>query len=309
MTTQAHFAYLLAQTSQIEREVYRIKYPDIQFQDVVPVVTKGWEWAKTVTHFSSDKTGKAGILSNRGSVIPLADISSEKHEHRIEMGGIGYDYTIEELAQAMRVRVNLTADKAAAARRAYLEYLDEVLMNGNADLGWDGFINNASVPKSDADGTGTGGSKEWAKKTAENIIADINRALLGVYTDSNTVEMGDTILLPPNIWADVIGKVIDGTAVTVAQFIRENNVYTMKTGMPLMIREYRGLENAAAGNTGRMIVYRRHPDVLRFHLPMPLRFMRPQQTMLQFVVPGIFRLGGLEIRRPKAIRYIDGITA
>jgi hypothetical protein len=32
-----------------------------------------------------------------------------------------------------------------------------------------------------------------------------------------------------------------------------------------------------------------------------------QRGPIRFDVPGIFRLGGLEIRRPKAVRYIDGI--
>jgi hypothetical protein len=27
-----------------------------------------------------------------------------------------------------------------------------------------------------------------------------------------------------------------------------------------------------------------------------------------FDVPGIFRIGGLEVRRPGAVRYMDGIT-
>jgi len=309
-----HFAYLISQISHIEPQAYAVQYPEIQYHKLVPVDTSAYEWAKTITHFSTDKVGKPEILVNRANSIPLADVTRDKFEHRIEMAGIGYSYTIEELAQSMMVpNLNLTADKAIACRRSVEEMCDDILRDGNSDLGWDGFIDNSSVPKNDAATTGTGATdaakREWKNKTAEQIIADINAALLGVYTDSKTVEMADTLLLPPNIWGDVVGKVIDGTAVTVSQFIRENNVYTAKTGMPLDIIEYRGLEDAAAGNTGRMIAYRRHPDVLKFHLPMPFRFMSPQLNMFEYVVPGMFRLGGLEIRRPKAIRYVDGITA
>jgi hypothetical protein len=61
---------------------------------------------------------------------------------------------------------------------------------------------------------------------------------------------------------------------------------------------------------GRMIVYKRDPQVLKMHIPMPHRFLPPWQTApLVFTVPGIFRLGGLEIRRPSAVRYVDGISA
>jgi hypothetical protein len=57
-----------------------------------------------------------------------------------------------------------------------------------------------------------------------------------------------------------------------------------------------------------MVAYRRDPAVLKMHIPMPHRFMPIWQTApLVFDVPGIFRLAGLEIRRPKSVRYTDGI--
>lgn len=41
---------------------------------------------------------------------------------------------------------------------------------------------------------------------------------------------------------------------------------------------------------------------------MPHRFLPVWQTgPMWFDVPGIFRFGGLEIRRPGAARYVDGI--
>ena len=225
------------------------------------------------------------------------------------MAAIGYDYDEQELGQAMMVPgTNLTADKAIAARRACEEFIDDIVLRGNADYGWDGLINNANVTKSDAP-DGAGGSPEWSSKTALEIVKDVNDALMGVYVDSLTVEMADTICWPTSVWSALLSTVIDGTHVTMLDFIQRNNVWTKKTGMPLMMREIRGLENAAANNKGRMIAYRRDPSVLRFHLPMPHRFYAPQQQILRYIVPGIFRLGGLEIRRPKAIRYLDKITA
>jgi hypothetical protein len=48
--------------------------------------------------------------------------------------------------------------------------------------------------------------------------------------------------------------------------------------------------------------------VLKIHIPMPHRFLPVWQTgPMKYDVPGIFRLGGLEIRRPKAVRYVDGV--
>ncbi|MNY73088.1 hypothetical protein D3C86_2117840 [compost metagenome] len=56
-----------------------------------------------------------------------------------------------------------------------------------------------------------------------------------------------------------------------------------------------------------MVAYRRSPDVVKMHVPMPLRWLQAEQRLLKFEVPGIFRLGGVEVRRPGAMRYLDGI--
>lgn len=76
----------------------------------------------------------------------------------------------------------------------------------------------------------------------------------------------------------------------------------------MTIRGVPQLDEATAG-ARRMVVYRRDSEVLKFHLPMPLRFLPVWQTgPILFEVPGIFRTGGLEIRLPGAVRYITGIA-
>jgi hypothetical protein len=68
------------------------------------------------------------------------------------------------------------------------------------------------------------------------------------------------------------------------------------------------LETAGAGSTGRMVVYRRDPQVLKLHLPMPHWFRPVFQTgPMTLDIPGIFRVGSVEVRRPGAVQYVDGI--
>lgn len=56
-----------------------------------------------------------------------------------------------------------------------------------------------------------------------------------------------------------------------------------------------------------MVAYRRDPGVVKIHVPMPLRWLQAEQRLLKYEIPGIFRLGGVEVRRPGAMRYLDGI--
>lgn len=308
---QQALGFLIEQTSHIESEVYEIEYADIQYPSLVPVDESANEWAKSVTFFSMEKLGQAAWFHHMATDMRLADVARTKFEQGIEMAGIGYRYTLEELGQAMMIPgMNLSNERGDAARRAYEEFVDRVAMRGDTLKGWTGLVNDANVTRVDAANDGTGSSRLWSAKTGDQIARDVNDALIGVYTGSNTVEMADTILLPHTALATAATKRMTDTPMTVLDYLLQKNVYTLQTGQPLVVRGVLGLEDDGSGATGRMVVYKRDPRVVKLHIPMRHRFLPVWQTgPLTFDVPGIFRMGGVEIRRPGAFRYVDGITA
>src|SRR5690606_33385339 len=181
---------------------------------------------------------------------------------------------------------------------------DRVALRGDAAKGFSGLIDYpgvtaAGAANGDWDGTGT---------TEDQILEDVNAGILGVASDTLYTSVANTILLPPAKLNSLATRRLGDTTMTVLEFLRRNNTYTAMTGQPLDIRAVRGLETAGVGQTQRMIAYRRDPQVLKLHIPMPHRFLPVYQDgPLHWVVPGVFRLGGLDIRRPKEVRYIDGI--
>lgn len=309
---QQALGFLVSQTSYIETQVYNTQYPDIQYPDLIPIDTSAYEWAKSITFYSADRVGKASWFHHYAKDVAVADIERNQHEVAIEMANIGYRYTLEELGVAMQTGVSLTTDRAAAAVRAYEEFVDEVALRGDATKGLDGLIDYpgiTTVQAADVPISGGGTSSDWDDKDADQILSDINAAITGVHVDSNTVEVADTILLPVALATMLATKRLGDTTATLMSFLRDNNSYTFQTGRPLTIRAVRGLETAGEGGTGRMVVYRRDPSVIKMHIPMPHRFLPVWQTgPLVYDIPGIFRLAGLEIRRPGAVRYVDGIS-
>jgi hypothetical protein len=305
---QAAMGFVLSQTSRIETEVYEIQYPDIQYPSLIPVDTSGPEWIKSVTFFSMDKVGQAEFINGGSDSIPLADVSRAKHEEQVYMAGIGYGYSLEEINQAQFLSMNLTSDKASSARRAYEEFVDDLTLNGKSEIGFEGLFNHSNPTAANVAQNAAASSRLWASKTPDEIIADVNDLLSGVHTASKTVEMADTLLIPIERYLSISSTPRSSTSdTTILEYIRRNNVYSALTGQTLDIRGVRGLLTAGAGSTARMVAYRRDPQVLKLHLPMPHRFLPVfQQSPMNFVVPGIFRLGGLEIRRPGAVRYADG---
>ncbi len=306
---QQALGFLIEQTSHIEAEVYRTAYPEIQYPVLVPVDESANEWAKSITFFSMDKVGRADWFHHMATDMRLADVVRSKFEQGIEMAGIGYQYTLEELGQAMLIPgFNLGPERGEAARRAYEEFMDRIVITGDTNKGWTGLINDANVTRVDAANDGTGATRTWSTKTAAQIIRDVNDALTTIYTGTNTVEMADTVLLPIANLSLIATKVIDNTSMTVLDFLQRQNVYSLTTGQPLTIRGALDLTAAGSGGTNRMVVYKRDPRIVKLHLPMRHRFLPVWQTgPITFLVPGIFRTGGVEIRRPAAFRYVDGI--
>ncbi len=306
---QQALGFLTEQTSHIEAEVYRTQYAEIQYPSLIPVDESAPEWAKSITFFSSDTVGKAKWFNHMATDMPLADVNRTKYESGIEMSAIGYRYTLEEIGQAMMTGQPLASDRAEGARRASEEFIDSVAFLGDALVGYTGLANDANVTRVDAPADGTGASRSWSSKTAEQIVRDINDALSGVHTGSNAVEVSDTILVPLSAMSILASKMMANSDRSVLSYIMENNVYTQMTGQPITVRAILGLDTAGTGGVGRMVVYRRDPRVVKLHMPMRHRFLPVWQTgPLTFDVPGIFRIGGVEVRRPGAMRYVDGIT-
>lgn len=300
---QANLGFVESQTAYIEAGVYRTRFPAVRYPGLIPVDYSAPEWIKTITYYSMDITGKADWIGDRASDIPVVGTRLDRDETAVYMAGIGYDYGLEEVNQALMLGMNLPGEKAAAARLVYERTVDNMLFTGDTEKGWKGLYNHASVTAISAT---TG---DWATATEDQILADVNELLGGIYTATNEIAMGDTLLLPSLKLQYIASKRLgDGSgALTILQFLQQANVYTAETGNQLTIRGARGLNTAGAGNTARMVAYRRSPEVLKAHIPMRHRFLPVQVQGLTYTVPGIFRLGPLDIRLPKEVRYSDGI--
>jgi hypothetical protein len=307
---QRSMNFLISQQSIIEPTVYQMRYQEIQYPTLVPVDTSAPEWINSVTYFSMDGVGQAQWFSGKAHDMPNVDLSREKFETGVHMAGIGYGYDLEELGKAQLLGMNLTSDKASLARRVSEEKIDQVAFGGDATKGFTGLVNATTPTATTAPADGTGSATTFVSKTPDQVLRDINGQLTGIFTGTLGGEIADTLLLPYSVLLDLSTRRIDAVnQTTILEWVERNNIYTRTTGQPLTIRGLFGyLDTAGAGATKRMVAYRRSPDVLKMHVPMPFRFFPAWQTgPMRFDVPGVFRLGGVDIKRPKAVRYLDGI--
>ena len=302
VTDQAALGFTIAQTSIIEREVNQIEYPDVNYAELIPLDFSGGEWAKSVTYFSVDKYGKADWINGNADDIPMAGTAMTKHETQVYTAGIGYGWGLEEISQAMMLGRNLPADDAVAARRAYEEMVYKTLLFGDASKNFTGLFNAPGVPTANAPAL-------WTAATPDAIIAQLNNLLIGQFTGTLFTSMADTLLLPYDRFLYLSSTPRSAESDTsILTWYLANNPYTALTGRPLRLRGVQGLQTAGAGGTHRAVAYRRDRNVVVAHIPMPHRFLPVYQAgPIRYEVPGIFRLGGTDVRRPLDVSYLDAI--
>lgn len=305
-------SFLQQTHASVEAELYRVKYPEYNYSDLLFVDTRANEWARTVTFYSSDTVGKAGWFNANSTNMPRADVNMTQFNQSIQMAGIGYGYNLEEISFAKLAGPvgSLDQERMFSARRAYEQFMYGLVISGDATKAMGGLINYSGVTATTAPADGTGSATTFASKTGDQIARDINNELSGMQEGSLGIELANTVALPIQQFNLLATKRMGsaGDEITVLEWLMKYNVYTAQTGQPLKIRMLRGLDGAGGSGTDRMLTYVNDRDVVKLHLPMAHKFLPVYQTgPMLFEVPGIFRTGGVEIRRPKAVRYLDGI--
>lgn len=309
---QAAFPFVIQQGRNVEQRIYTKRYPTFNYGAHVPVVTEGNEWAIGTMFFTVDVAGEAKFISGAGNDLPFSSATRDQAAHDFAMVGAGWEWNMEEVNQASLYGIPLSDTKAMASSQSVERLLNDIAMRGSTEKNWTGFVNNAQVSRADVTNDGTSSSTFWSAKTNDQILRDINDLMASVKRNTKEIEWVDSLRLPPTAWELLNTRRLgagDGT-LTLLAFLKANNIYTAQTNQPLDIQSLPDLATASQDGGGRMVVYRRDPEVLRFHLPMPRRVLSPRQKSIMAFEQGVIaRTGGTEVRLPGAMAYGDEITA
>lgn len=305
----AAMSFLVSQRTHIEPQVYEIKYPDVTYQDIIPVDTSAPEWAPIVAVASVDARGELAFVGPQSNDINRADVGYKMGTHPVQTAALGYGYSLEELNQARLMNMNLSTDKAAAAMRIAEQGLNKLAYLGNSDAGYEGLFNNSAVTVTAA---GSTIAALVAAATdvagAQAVVSFFQTRIDQVYvTNTNTTFAPTHILLPPaqrNLLASAILPF--GGNMTLLAYL-EANLVSGRSGKVQFVPDL-SLKGAGAGSVDRMMIYTKSMETAKFHLPMGFNFRDPyQDSPLTWFIPGILRTGGTEIRVPKAHHYYDGV--
>lgn len=295
-------AFIEGQRNVIEAEVNKTVFPEILYSSLIPVDRSAPEWTRTITVRNSEAYGKADWVNGNADDINLAGNKYGESQSEIYMAGIGYGFGYEELNASAAYGVNLPNEDAIAARQASERFIDDIAFVGDKQKGMKGLINHDGVTTIAATAT-------WLTATEDQILADVNKLIIGTATANGYQTVANTILVPYEQLAYLASTPLASkSGGTLLSFIKEHNAYTTTTGQQLIIRAMPRLKDAAAGSGDRLVAYDRSPQTVKLHLPMPHKFLPTFQTgVMNYVVGGILRVGGVDIRNTDAVRYMDGV--
>jgi hypothetical protein len=222
-------------------------------------------------------------------------------------------YSILELESAAKVGRPIDQQKFEALQMKHQMDVDEQVYFGDTSTGDTGMTNSSRVTPTNVV-TGGGGTPQWATKTPQEILSDVNNAIMLTWANSAWAVMPNRILIPPNQFGDISIRIVSAAGnMSVLAYLKQFNVLTASGLGTLDILPVKWLIGAGSGGTigttgtvDRMVTYTNDENRLRY--PMTLL----QRTPVQY--DGIYhkstyfgRLGVVEVVYPETISYSDGI--
>lgn len=279
-----------------------IKYENLKGLSLVPINTEIDPAEETYTYRAYDSVGAAKIIASYAKDFPRADVSGQEYTTKLRSIGVSYGYNIQEIRGAMKKGIPLQQKKANAARRAIEQFHDTLVKTGDTATGLLGFLNQTSALTYTIPADGTGSSKTFGSKTADQVVRDLHNIANYIVEQTKEVEKPETLLVPLSTF-NYISQTRMGAgdgAMTILQCFLANNQYIKN------VASWTALETAGASSTKRIVAYRRDPDALEYLAPVIMEQFPPQEDMMEYVTPVHARSGGVVAYYPLTICYADG---
>lgn len=244
--------------------------------------------------------GRGKAYTGTGMDIPLVETVYDKISLGTKMGTVGYQFSIAELATALKMGIALEADKIATARLAFEKHMSDVAWVGEAETGLKGLFNQ--------DGVAVTAKTIDFKTAAVKDIMDVFNTV--IYDSMDAAEfdnsiMADTILLPMKVARELSGRTVSSTNETILlDYIRKNNEAALE-GTPVDFTSSRRSNGIGVSGADRITAYRKDPNCIEMRIPQELRFLSAQPKGLDMFVPGHYIYQGVWLKRVDSMRYVD----
>ena len=285
--------FIAQELNYIRARALEVEHSPLNSFRVFPQETDVPAGAETALTIVYDSVGMAKIVADYGDDLPRAEAVATTIPSKVFTVADSYGYNYVELEHARLANVNLEARKALASRRGIDLKLNNLAWFGDADHGITGFINNANIPTVTIPADGTGSSALFVDKTPDQIIRDMNSIINEISTNTNGVEMPDTVLMSPAVY-----DLLESTPKS--QYSDRTILEFLRGAHPEVSRWMKIGELAGAGTGGTDMVFAGvfRPEYIRQENPVRFEQLPVQYRNLEYVVPCVSRTLGVTINVP-----------
>ena len=287
------------QLETIKNRIYEKKYPELKGRQFVPFSMEGGDASEFITYRFWDSYTMAKIVSNYATDFPLVSASATEVTMKYYDIGNGYSYSIKDMRQAARAGVPLSDKLAMAARRGIELGIDEAVAVGVPQLRTYGLVNNPNVPILTVT-TGT-----WATATGEQMLDDMNSIVTQMVDNSSEIFTPDTMLMSTNAFRKISTKLLSAAnssgQTVLSAFLAQNPGFQVASWTKL------ALANATGAN-GRIVCYKRDPEVVEFEMGKEFEVFPPEQRGLTLTHACMARVCGVAVHHSLGICYVDNIN-
>lgn len=302
--------------SELEKRDTLVRTPLTSYtytRDIPIRVGGGWAEFVSAMGVGYGVTGGSGdgiVTAGSADGTPMIQADFGKDLWKTHMISVGTRvFWIDQMRGNMTGR-NMDTLLRDGVRMTYDKHMDENVYVGFAAYGSTGLLNNADVTVTNA-ATGAGGSATWVTKTPDEILKDVNDAILAAWAASehDLDAIPNHIILPYEQYNYIATtKVSQLAEKTILTFLLENNVAKVNGG-DLFIGATAWADGAGVGGADRMVVYCNKERYVAVDELVPLTRAMTTANAERFSYDTAYagNVSEVETFYPMTMIYVDGI--
>lgn len=290
------------QLQHLRSQVLDRPYPQLKARTLIPQQSESAPGATEFAYIVADQVGMFELITNYADDLPVTDVKGEKIVVDISTFGGAVHYSVDEVENATKAGVPLTARKMLSNRDAAERKFERIGWLGDAESGAVGMLTVANATKETA-ATKTAGGTTWqSNATAQEVYDDMARPFIQQSSDTKGIERPDTLVMCPADYEYANNVTFTGDATG------ESALQRFKLRYPdVVIETVAYMEGAGAGDTNVLLAYRNDPMKVAMETPLPYNVLPPQLRNLATIINARMKTAGVVAYFPLSITIIEGL--
>lgn len=288
---------------------YNVKYSETKGRRFVPVNTSVNNGLDIVTYKQYDVAGEFVLIEDMANDFPRIEIKGAQFSMGFADYGASYGYSLSDWRKAQATGLPLDAMKATATRDAFERLVERNACLGDSAKNLTGMANAPNVPVLTVGSSTELSGKVWhpsgggTTATPLEVFNDMTAMFKKIYEGTLEVHTPDSVIFPLKLYTYLTTTLFQPTYNT--DSIMDAILRTQKwiTNVDCWTR----LDSAGADGKGRVVVYKKDPMVLELFISQDYETFPPQVKGLEWSVMCHGKVGGVQVRYPKAMVYVDGL--